>query len=282
MPKTPRRSTAAAATAVLALFALTAVGCGSAGTPSADGSHPPVSAPASEPSRSASPSAAAGSPVPKGGERPSSAAPGGTKATTPRPAEAEAAGRPAARLTAVTPEGITALPGQKATDWKPDGPLSSRELHGEKITVNECAAVSGARSWQQQGYISAAKNPAGQQAFGFADQAAAAEAYRRILTAMDGCKTASRKAQAAAAVEEDAEVATTASAQDATAWSRQSTGTGGMSAADRQTNHIYAVQRGEFLVLFQFDELAERAAKPYDTRGDAELLTTLAEQTRRR
>ncbi|MBT2477746.1 DUF3598 family protein [Streptomyces sp. ISL-94] len=169
------------------------------------------------------------------------------------------------------------MPVQKTLGWKPDGPLSSQELHGQKITLNECATVAGATLWQQQGYLSTARNSAGQQLFFFPDAASAKSAYERLVADMNTCQTNSRRLQAREGAPQDAVVSITATVQDGTAWSRHWTGVGGMSARDIQTNHLYAVHQGEHLTLFQFDELAERPAPPHDTGTDAAVLGALAE-----
>ncbi|WP_405790982.1 sensor domain-containing protein [Streptomyces sp. NBC_00029] len=170
------------------------------------------------------------------------------------------------------------LPAQKALGWKPDGPLSSQDLSdGRKITVNECAAVAGATLWQQQGYRSSAGSPAGQQLFAFPDAEAAQSAYRRLVADMNNCQTVSRHVQKREGVRQDAVVTTTATTGDGTAWARHWTGVGGLSAPDTQTNHLYVVHQGDHLTLFQFDELAERAAPPHDTGTDAAVLGALAE-----
>ncbi|MGW6984056.1 sensor domain-containing protein [Streptomyces sp. NPDC054932] len=169
------------------------------------------------------------------------------------------------------------LPVQKAFGWKPDGPLTSQDLHGQKITLNECAAVTGAILRQQQGYLSSARNSAGQQLFAFPDAEAARSAYRRLLADMKNCQATARALQAREGVPQDAVVAATATTQDGTAWSRHWTGVGGMSARDIQTNHLYAVHQGAHLTLFQFDERAERPAPPHDTGTDAAVLGALAD-----
>ncbi len=192
-------------------------------------------------------------------------------------AKAQGKGDPGAGTVAVKPEGLAKLPVQKSLGWKPDGPLNSQELRGQKITLNECATVTGATLWQQQGYLSSARNAASQQQFRFPDAAAAKSAYDRIVADMKACQTTSRELQAREGVPQDAAVSTTASAKDGTAWSRRWTGVGGMSARDVQTNHLYAVYQGDHLTLFQFDELAERPAPPHDTGTDAAVLGALAE-----
>ncbi|MDD9377004.1 hypothetical protein M8Z33_10050 [Streptomyces sp. ZAF1911] len=181
-----------------------------------------------------------------------------------------------ARTVAVQPEGLAKLPVEKALGWKPDGPLNSQELQGQKITLNECASVEGATLWQQQGYLSSARNAAGQQLFSFPDAASAKAAYDRLVAAMNTCQTTSRELQAREGLPQDAVVTATATAKDGAAWSRHWTGAGGMSARDVQTNHLYAVHQGDRLTLFQFDELAERPAPPHDTATDAAVLGALA------
>lgn len=176
------------------------------------------------------------------------------------------------------PEGLEKLPVEKTLGWKPDGPLSSQELQGQKITLNECGTVEGATLWQQQGYLSSARNAAGQQLFFFPDVASAKAAYDRLVADMNTCQSTSRGLQAREGVPQDAVVTVTATSKDGTAWSRHWNGVGGMSARDVQTNHLYAVHQGDHLTLFQFDELAERPAPPHDTGTDAAVLGALAAQ----
>ncbi|MFD8705949.1 hypothetical protein ACFV1W_25655 [Kitasatospora sp. NPDC059648] len=59
----------------------------------------------------------------------------------------------------------------------------------------------------------------------------------------------------------EAQVSRTATTGDGTAYARQWTAVGGMSAAGPQTSHIYLVQRGNLLTVLQFPELAENGAK---------------------
>ncbi|MFH8386946.1 hypothetical protein ACH4E7_39540 [Kitasatospora sp. NPDC018058] len=154
--------------------------------------------------------------------------------------------------------------------------MSSQDVHGRKITLNECASVTGATTWQEQGYLSAAQNPAGQQLFSFSGPEAAHAAYQQLLADMDACQTASRQLQARQGVAQDATVTRTAVTADGTSWSRTWTGVGGISAPERQTNHLYALQQGAVLTLFQFDELQERPAPAYDTGTDPSVLAALA------
>ncbi|MFJ9608840.1 hypothetical protein ACIRS1_21125 [Kitasatospora sp. NPDC101176] len=310
MPARPRRSTRTAVSAaalVLSAAALTACAAAQAdspkaaapatGTPAAT-TTPPTDKPVEPPTGSATPTAGETAPPPADQAAPpaSTAAPvpatsapgarGGTSAPTPRasaapaaPAAPQGAGTaaPETPLTAaVAPAGLAKLPIASTFGWKPDGPLSSQDIQGRKITLNECAAVSGAATWQQQGYVSAARNPAGQQLFSFATPEAAHAAYQQLVTDMGACQTASRQLQARQGVTQDAAVTRTAETSDGTSWSRQWTGVGGLSAPDRQTNHVYALQQGTALTLFQFDELAERPGPTHDTGTDAALLTALA------
>ncbi|MGW5346694.1 hypothetical protein [Streptomyces sp. NPDC004050] len=182
-----------------------------------------------------------------------------------------------ARTVAVQPEGLAKLPVEKSLGWMPDGPLSSQELTGQKVTLNECAAVSGATLWQQQGYLSSARNAASQQLFFFPDAASAKGAYDRLVADMANCQTTSRALQAGEGAPQDAVVSTTATVKDGTAWSRHWKGAGGMTARDVQTNHLYAVHQGDRITLFQFDELAERPAPPHDTGTDTAVLGAIAD-----
>ncbi|MEU6863213.1 hypothetical protein ABZ924_08080 [Streptomyces sp. NPDC046876] len=290
MPKRPHlpASTAVPVALTLCLAAL-ATGCGTSA-----GSHAKeVVAAGAQGAAVSSPAPTAGSPSPPPQGAPSAkpAEPAGGSAPQPSRQAQGAGAQPGAsgggrgeapRNAAVKPESIEELPSQKAFGWKPDGPLGSRDLHGEKITLNECAVVTGAVLWQQQGYLSSAKNPASQQLFAYPDASAAQAAYGRLIADMDRCQDASRKAQAAGGVTQDASVTATATGQGAKAWQRRWTGVGGTAAGEPQTTHLYAVQRAESLVLFQFDELSERRGPAYDTSGDSQILTALADQATRR
>ncbi|MEV6580509.1 hypothetical protein AB0M92_20345 [Streptomyces sp. NPDC051582] len=137
--------------------------------------------------------------------------------------------------------------------------------------------MAGSTLWQQQGYLSSARNAAGQQLFLFPDAATAKGAYDHLVADMSRCQSASRDVQAREGVPQDAVLSVTATITEGTAWSRRWTGAGGMTAGGVQTNHLYAVHQGDHLVLFQFDELAERPAPPHDTSTDAALLGALAD-----
>lgn len=280
----PNRSTFSAVSLAIAVCAasLATTGCGTdtgtapaapaAGKAAAAGHSTPATSQAATPSTSTPP------------RDKESTSPQAKGQSSPTPASKE----PAAKVTrgkgdpgtvptvAIKPEGLAKLPVQKSLGWKPDGPLSSQELHGQKITLNECTTISDATLWQQQGYLSSARNAAGQQQFFFPDAAVAESAYDRLVADMNTCQAASRRLQTREGIPQDAVVATTAAAKDGTAWSRHWTGVGGMSARDVQTNHLYAVLQGDHLTLFQFDELAERPAPPHDTGTDAAVLGALA------
>lgn len=276
MPRS-NRSTFSAVSVVLAVCAAAAAtaGCGRADTGTA-----PASAAHEAPAVSQAPTPSTSAP-PQGNEPASPKANEGSSApAAPQAPNGKAAqGKTdpgTARTVAVKPEGLAQLPVRKELGWKPDGPLSSQELNGRKITLNECATVVGATLWQQQGYLSSARNAAGQQLFFFPDAASAKGAYDRLVADMNTCQDTSRRLQAREGVAPDATVSTTATAKDGTAWSRHWTGVGGMSARDVQTNHLYAVQQDDHLTLFQFDELAERPAPPHDTGTDAAVLGALS------
>ncbi|MFD5146605.1 hypothetical protein [Streptomyces sp. NPDC058401] len=274
MPARPIRPAFSAVSVALAVCAAAMVtaGCGADSGPDTAAAPATVSQAATQPApvpttsapppgkESAKPEEGQPAPVPVGKAEPGKGDPG------------------TARTVAVKPEGLEKLPVEKSLGWKPDGALNSQELHGQKITLNECAAVSGATLWQQQGYLSAARNAAGQQLFSFPDAASAKGAYDRLVADMNTCQSTSRELQAREGVPQDAVVTATATAEDGAAWSRHWTGDGGMSARDVQTNHLYAVHQGEHLTLFQFDELAERPAPPHDTGTDAAVLGALAAQ----
>ncbi|ATZ23567.1 hypothetical protein ACFZBM_27740 [Streptomyces lavendulae] len=275
MPRLNRSTLSAVSVALAMCAAATATaGCGRTDTKPAPAAAPheaPVSAARTpEPSLSASPQGKE-SASPKGSEQ--SSAPPASQSPGGKAAQGE---RSAARTAAVLPEGLAKLPVEKALGWKPDGPLTSQELRGQKITLNECANVAGATLWQQQGYLSSAKNAAGQQLFFFPDASSAGSAYDQLVADMNTCQATSRQLQAREGAPQDAVVSTTATVKDGTAWSRHWTGVGGMSARDVQTNHLYVVRQGDHLTLFQFDELAERPGPPHDTGTDAAVLDVLA------
>ncbi|UUU37671.1 hypothetical protein [Streptomyces sp. NBC_00162] len=274
------RSTFSAVSVALAVCAaaVATAGCGRAdtGTAPAAAAHEAPAAPQAPSSPTSAPPPDKKSADPKAG--PQSSAPSAPRSPDGKATQGKGdPGGTAARTVAVKPEGLAKLPVEKSLGWKPDGPLSSQELKGQKITLNECATVAGATLWQQQGYLSSARNAAGQQLFFFPDAASAKGAYDRLVVDMNNCQPTSRGIQAREGVPQDAVVSTTATVKDGTAWSRHWTGVGGMTARDVQTNHLYAVHQGDHLLLFQFDELADRPAPPHDTGTDAAVLGALAD-----
>ncbi|MFF0411292.1 hypothetical protein ACFYUY_12680 [Kitasatospora sp. NPDC004745] len=310
MPARPRRSTfTAVSSAALALCtAVVVAGCAAAQADTREAAVSGVGAPvattnaaadgrtaadptgAPEPTTTQTPPAttpsSAPTPAPNGAAatapsaaRPSAPAPK-TAAPTPPAAAAPVpqgpAGTAAPLTAAVAPAGLAELPIAPAFGWKPDGPLASQDVKGRTITLNECTSVSGAVTWQQQGYLSAARNPAGQQLFAFPTPGAAQAAYRQLLADMGSCQDASRRLQAERGVAQDATVTRTAQTPDGTSWSRRWTGAGGLSAPDLQTNHVYALQQGADLTLFQFDELQERPGPAHDTGTDASVIAAVA------
>ncbi|MFE5580103.1 hypothetical protein [Kitasatospora sp. NPDC056531] len=242
-------------------------------------------APSGSPSAapSGSPSAAA-----PGGPAASAAAPAVAPATAPAPAPAPATAAPSASADSAAPSTAPSattpppplapakLPDNAAASWKPMAPPHTQPVTHD-IGLNECASVHGALTWQQQGYVSAFKTPAIQDSFSFADPATAQRTYQSLLATMDSCQDASRALQTKAHVSADAQVSRTATTTDGTAYARQWTAVGGMSAAGPQTSHIYLVQRGNLLTVLQFPEPAESGAT-YATKDDQSALTALADQ----
>ncbi|WP_328952604.1 hypothetical protein [Kitasatospora purpeofusca] len=313
MPGYTHRSTLTAVSAVLALCTAAVVtGCATSGTGTPAAIASGTSTPGAISSVTATPLPTKGvestTPAPPPGASAAEAGPVGTPTPTPTPtslppgasppkALPSEAGAPTApkppvaapspaapsstadapALTpAVQPAGLAQLPIAPKFEWKPDGPLSSQDVSGRKITLNECASIVGAVTWQQQGYRTATGNPAGQQLFSFPAPEAAHAAYQQLLADMDDCQESSRQLQAREAVPRDATVTRTATTSDGTSWSRQWTGVGGLSAPDQQTNHLYALQQGAVLTLFQFDELKERPAPAHDAGTDPSVLAALA------
>ncbi|MFG2914827.1 hypothetical protein ACGF0D_18305 [Kitasatospora sp. NPDC048298] len=297
MPARTRRPTLTAVSAALALCTAVLTGCAAAtgtGTPAAGavGASTPAdgnrvatrgATPAAGPSAASTPSAdtasaTTGTPADTattGTPAPAAPAPAAPAPAAPAPAApTSAAGAPLSA--AVQPAALAALPIAPAFGWTPDGPLSSQDVRGRTVTLNECASVTGATTWQQQGYLSAARNPAGQQLFAFATPEAARAAFDRLSTGMEACQEASRRLQADHAAPQDATVTRTAAADARASWSRTWTGTGGMSADQRQTNHLYALHQGAVLTLFGFDELQERPGPAHDTGTDRAVLDALA------
>ncbi|MFB8242381.1 hypothetical protein ACFC58_38210 [Kitasatospora purpeofusca] len=269
----PEKGVETTAAAPAPLPEASAAEAGPVGTPT-----PTPVPPGASPPKAPRPEAGAPTPLPPEAGTPASPKP---PVAAPAPAaQSPKAQPPAADAPALTPAvqpaGLAQLPIAPKFEWKPDGPLSSQDMGGRKVTLNECASIAGAATWQQQGYRTATGNPAGQQLFSFPAPEAAHAAYQQLLADMDACQESSRQLQAREAVPRDATVTRTAATSDGTSWSRQWTGVGGLSAPDQQTNHLYALQQGAVLTLFQFDELKERPAPAHDAGTDPSVLAALA------
>ncbi len=169
----------------------------------------------------------------------------------------------------------TRLPAAGTRHWRPmTEPQHLRT--GGSFTLNECASVSGAYDWWQQGFVSAQETPAVQDVLSFTTSGAARGAYREVVTGLGGCRQRTRDYQKRYGLTPDATMVRTATAPDGGAWSRHWTGVQGISADGVQTNHLYVVRRGRQLVLLHFDEWAKNAAPAYDTRQDPSVLESLA------
>ena len=144
------------------------------------------------------------------------------------------------------------------------------------IGLGECAKVTGAVAWHEQGYASAQNAPAQEDIFGFADTASSTQAYQAIAKDLNACQQTTRGVQQAAGIPADATVAATANTPQGLAWSRTWTGVGGASAAGPQTNHYYLIQHGANVIVAAFTEFGANPPHRYDTTGDPAVLTMLA------
>jgi hypothetical protein len=177
-----------------------------------------------------------------------------------------------------TPNQLTPseLPADDAEQWSAVGGPSTRTLSGHAVGENECAKVSGADTWTQQGFSGAdEQNIAVEDDFSFASPAAAHGAYAAFAPEMAGCQATSRALQSASHTTSDAEVRQTASAPSALAWERTWTGVAGMSAPGAQTDHVYLAVRGTELIVLQFTEFPGKAPA-YAVSGDSQVLARLA------
>ncbi|MGA5823220.1 hypothetical protein ACPC54_35820 [Kitasatospora sp. NPDC094028] len=269
--------TAAALCAVTAgALALTAVDTGAhASAPARADTAAPSAFASAAPQAPAAPAApASASAAPSGRPEPASAPPAEPASTAApatgaaQPPAAEPAPPAATAPAAAAPAPLAAekLPDAGRAAWKPIArPHTQPVVHD--VGLNECATVKGAASWQQQGYVGNFKTPAIQDTFTFTDPAAARRAYADVLAAMDTCQQRSRTLQSAAKLAPDAQVATTATTADGSAYARQWTAVAGMSAPGPQTGHVYVVRRGGVLAVLQF-------AVPADAPGDHALSAT--------
>ncbi|MFJ2864050.1 hypothetical protein [Kitasatospora sp. NPDC087314] len=260
--------------AAVALCAITAGGFAWAGldTGAQASAVVPVATPApaaSSPSFTPSALATAPTTAPSGQAAPASestsAQPAATGTPTPPPrptgdtsntaAPQQAPGAPVAESsdarTASAPLPPAQLPDNAAAAWKPIAqPHTQAATHD--VRLNECVAVKGAATWQQQGYVSSFKTPAIQDTFTFADAASSQQAYADLLSAMNTCQEKSRALQSAAKLPQDAQVSTTDTTAEGTAYVRQWTAVAGMSAPGPQTGHIYLVHHNNTVTALQF------------------------------
>lgn len=170
----------------------------------------------------------------------------------------------------------TSLATYTAESWTAQtaGPL--RQVTGHDIALNECASVHGATTWQQQPYLSSGGNPAVLEIYTFGTAAEADAAYQKVYSGMSSCQATSRALQNAQHVTADAVARQTAAATDAAAFERTWTGVEGISAAGKQTNHLYLAAHGTCLLILHFDELATGSpARPYDVNQDPHVLSLL-------
>ncbi|MCX5382028.1 hypothetical protein [Streptomyces sp. NBC_00083] len=192
------------------------------------------------------------------------------------PAGASAAGHSAP----APPLAAQQLPNAANAAWKPMGSPVGRPAV-QHIGLNECVGVDGATAWLQQGWVSAAKTPAIQDAFTFATSGAAEEAFEQAGAGMKNCAApliALQKKNGGAA---DASVASTATATDATAWRYRWNAAPGMSAPGPQTHHVYLAVSGNELTVLQYTDLA--SAQQADTAtpaSDQQFLAVLSGQLR--
>ncbi|MFE1449359.1 hypothetical protein ACWC4C_01620 [Streptomyces olivaceoviridis] len=160
------------------------------------------------------------------------------------------------------------LPDAHRSGWKEIGPPRTRQTT-QDVGVSECGWVHGAVGWRQQGYVGKTNTPAIQDTFTFGSATAAAAAYRKLVTAFDGCQHDLRAIQAQHDTPRDAVVTKTASTTGGTAYARSWTAVAGISMPGRQTNHYYVVRRGTALTVVQYTEPGDTpAADPAHQRSD--------------
>jgi hypothetical protein len=168
------------------------------------------------------------------------------------------------------------LPGYTVESWTAQAAGPVRTVTGHDIELNECATVNGATTWQQTSYAGSGGDSAILETYAFAAASAAETAYDAVLAGMNSCQATSRALQVADQLTPDAVSRETASAGDAAAFARTWTGVEGVSAAGRQTNHLYLAMSSTTVLILHFDELASDAsAAPYDVRNDPGVLAML-------
>ncbi|HEX4789326.1 MAG TPA: hypothetical protein VH372_12735 [Actinospica sp.] len=168
------------------------------------------------------------------------------------------------------------LPGYTVESWTAQAAGPVRAATGHAIELNECATVRGAATWQQTSYAGSDGDSAILETYTFAADSAATTAYDAVLAGMRSCQATSRALQVADHVTPDAVSRGTANAVDAAAFSRTWTGVEGVSAAGRQTNHLYLAMRGTTVLILHFDEPAvDTSVAPYDVHEDPDVLSML-------
>ncbi|MFI9274160.1 hypothetical protein ACIGXM_26150 [Kitasatospora sp. NPDC052896] len=168
------------------------------------------------------------------------------------------------------------LAADTAESWTAQTAGPVREVTGHDIALDECASVHGAATWQQQPYLSSGGNPALLEIYTFATSAAADAAYQQIDSGMSSCEATSRALQSSKHLTADAVSQQTVAAPDAVAFERTWTGAEGISAAGKQTNHLYLAAHGTCVLVLHFDELASgSSAAPYDVHQDPNVLSLL-------
>ncbi|WP_188298340.1 hypothetical protein [Streptomyces sp. CBMA156] len=243
-------------------------------TPTADSA---AASPAAAPS---TPSSASAAPVPSASSRVTSS---GTNTAPDKPAaesSAEAPRSDAAKPALDTSTAVTVgsdLGTYTAQSWTAKAPGPVREVTGHDITLNECANVHGAATWQQQPYLSSGGNPAVLETYTFGTAAGASAAYQGIHSGMSACQATSRTLQTTNHLTADALSHQTAGAEDTAAFARSWSGVAGISAPGSQTNHLFLATRGTSVLVLHFDELAKDspASGPYDVRQDPNVLSLL-------
>ena len=169
------------------------------------------------------------------------------------------------------------IPGYAAESWTASLPGPFEVVTGHAIQLNECSSVDGATTWHQQGYTSGSGNSAILETYTFTAAATARNAIAGTESGMHDCQATSRALQSTNKIDPDATCRETASATDAAAYERTWIGVEGLSAAGRQTNHLYLAVRGTTVLVLHFDELATGStAAAYDVANDPSVLTMLA------
>jgi hypothetical protein len=208
------------------------------------------------------------------------ASPSAVYTTAAAPATQATASSPAIRRAPTDEVQVTVapaqLPGHAVESWSAQAAGPVRTVTGHAIELNECATVNGAATWQQTSYAGSGGDSAILETYTFAADSAADTAYDAVLSGMNSCQATSRTLQTADHITPDATSQETASAGDAAAFARTWTGVEGVSAAGRQTNHLYLAMSGTTVLILHFDELAsDTSVAPYDVHNDPGVLSML-------